>query len=523
MDMKDQSRDRAAEYFLKTEKDLEKIKRIYQLSLADIEKELSKFYARYAAENQISLAEAQKVLNSRELSEFWMTLEEYLAMAQNNADGRYAKELANLSKKVQVTRMQALQAQIQMQLDGMYEKYQEETADILGSTYESNYYRSIYEINSKLGIGVDFALLNPELVEKAINFPWSGMSFSERIWGQKDRLVSNMQNVISQGLIQGKSIQKMTADVSRRMEVGYADAHRLIMTETSRVINQGTLDGYKKSQIVEMYEYLAELDVHTSDICRALDGKKYKISNAEIGSNYPPTHPNCRSTTVAYFGDDAGAKVARVAREFSGQTYNVPAGMKYQEWYDAHVKDQVSAWLREQKPKSQEKFLKGKQKRILFQAGILQEEDFHRSLQELQNNGILTITDGTVKHASQGVFTEVRHRLKEGGHGQSSLAYMDKHKIEYNVVKTYSNGVRTGNVPFHKIKQKRTGDNQSWFPEAWDDEKIQIAGTYVANQLKAGERKAFAVYENVKIGVILDEDNKVTTIFPDSNQDHLKE
>lgn len=520
MDMKDQSRDRAEEYFLKSEKDLDRIKRLYRLSLVDIEKEISKFYARYAMENQISLAEAQKALNTKELSEFRLSLEEYLAMAQNNADGRYSQELANLSKKVQITRLQALQTQIQIQLGGMYEKYQEETAGILGNTYEANYYRSIYEINSKLGIGVDFALLNPELVEKAINFPWSGMSFSERIWGQKDRLVSNMQNVISQGLIQGKSIQKMTADISRRMEVGYADAHRLIMTETSRVINQGTLDGYKKSQIVEIYEYLAELDVHTSDICRALDGQKFKITDAEIGMNYPPTHPNCRSTTVAYFGDDVGA---RVARDFSGQTYNVPAGMKYQEWYDTHVKDQVSAWLREQDPKAQEKFLKGKQKRILFQAGILEEKDFHRSLQELQNNGILTITDGTVKHASQGVFTEVSHRLKEGGHGQSSLAYMDKQKIEYNVVKTYSNGVRAGNVPFHKIKQKRIGDNQSWFPENWDDEKIQTVGTYVANQRKPGERKVYAIYENVKVGVILDENNKVTTIFPDSNQDHLKE
>jgi SPP1 gp7 family putative phage head morphogenesis protein len=520
MDMEKLSRDRSEEYLLLAEKELNKTKRQYLLSLAEIEKELSKFYARYAAENQVSLAEAQKVLNSGELKEFRLSLEEYLDMAKNNADGRYSRQLANLSKKVQITRLQALQAQIQMLLDQMYEKYQGQAAEFLGSTYEANYYRSIYEINSKLGIGVDFALLNPELVEKAVNFPWSGMSFSARIWGQKDRLVANMQNVISQGLIQGKSIHKMTADISRRMEVGYADAHRLIMTETSRVLNQGTLDGYRKSQVVEMYEYLAELDIYTSDICRALDGKKFKISEAEIGSNYPPAHPNCRSTTVAYFDDDIAA---RVARDFTGQTYNVPAGMKYQEWYDTYVKDQVSVWLREQSPKAQEKFLQGKQKRILFQAGILQEKDFHRSLQELQNNGIMTLTDGTVKHASQGTFTEISHRLKEGGHGQSSLVYMKKHGIEYNVVKTFSNGVRAGNVPTHKVKQKRVGDSQSWFPESWDDEKIQIAGTYVANQRKPGERKIFAVYENVKVGVILDENDKVTTVFPDSSQDHLDE
>jgi uncharacterized protein with gpF-like domain len=39
------------------------------------------------------------------------------------------------------------------------------------------------------------------------------------------------------------------------------------------------------------------LDSRTSEICRELNGKRFKLSEAEVGVNYPPMHPNCRSTT----------------------------------------------------------------------------------------------------------------------------------------------------------------------------------------------------------------------------------
>lgn len=43
----------------------------------------------------------------------------------------------------------------------------------------------------------------------------------------------------------------------------------------------------------------------------------------------------------------------------------------------------------------------------------------------------------------------------------------------------YDNGVRVGNVPDHKVKAKRTGTNQSWFPENWCESDITNAGVYV--------------------------------------------
>ena len=56
---------------------------------------------------------------------------------------------------------------------------------------------------------------------------------------------------------------------------------------------QDTLDRYKKYGI-KYYEFCADTDDETCDICASLDGKKFKITKAKIGVNAPPMHDGCR-------------------------------------------------------------------------------------------------------------------------------------------------------------------------------------------------------------------------------------
>lgn len=74
-------------------------------------------------------------------------------------------------------------------------------------------------------------------------------------------------------------------------------------------------------------------------------------------------------------------------------------------------------------------------------------------------------------------------RLDAGGHGQDALDFMDKNGISYNIVKTYKNGVRVGNVPNHTKGIKKTGRNQSWLPKSWTQKDITKAAEHVS-QLK---------------------------------------
>jgi len=131
----------------------------------------------------------------------------------------------------------------------------------------------------------------------------------------------------------------------------------------------------------------------------------------------------------------------------------------------------------------------------------------------------------SIVHSNEGAYTKPqkgqRIRLKSGGHGQTGMNELDKYGIQYNVVKTYPNGVRVGNIPTHKNKQKQTGANQAWFPKSWKSKDIKHAGEHVAN-LKGNRhvpdgKAVFGMWKGVRVGVIRTH-GQIGTIFPDSKQ-----
>lgn len=65
------------------------------------------------------------------------------------------------------------------------------------------------------------------------------------------------------------------------------------------------------------------------------------------------------------------------------------------------------------------------------------------------------ISKKAIKHSTIGEFNTKR-RLVSGGHSQKNIKYLERNNIPYNIEKTYSNGVRVGNIPSHKSPKKQT-------------------------------------------------------------------
>ena len=142
-----------------------------------------------------------------------------------------------------------------------------------------------------------------------------------------------------------------------------------------------------------------------------------------------------------------------------------------------------------------------------------------------------TVSDFAVVHSMEGRFVKAqvtvnsrvqfKLRLAAGGHGQAGMDLLDKYGIEYHVVKTYPNGVRIGNVPWHKRAAKQKGGGQAWFPANWSDKDIKRAGSQVAS-LKGNRHvpdgvPVFGNYKGVRVGVIRT-NGKISTVFPDTDQ-----
>lgn len=129
-------------------------------------------------------------------------------------------------------------------------------------------------------------------------------------------------------------------------------------------------------------------------------------------------------------------------------------------------------------------------------------------------------------HSNEGTFTytpQGHHisKLKSGGHGQANIEILEKAGIAYNIVKTYSNGVRIGNIPTHKNPLKRRGTGQAWFPKSWKENDIRRAGEHVAGlkgnrHIPDGE-KIYGTYKGVRVGVIRTH-GKISTVFPAIDQ-----
>lgn len=142
-----------------------------------------------------------------------------------------------------------------------------------------------------------------------------------------------------------------------------------------------------------------------------------------------------------------------------------------------------------------------------------------------------SVSDFALVHSSEGSFTRsqtrvngkmvIKLRLDNGGHSQKGMDLLDKYGIIYNIEKTYSNGVRVGNVPDHKNPKKRKSMSQTWFPRGWTENDIRRAGEHVAslkgNRHIPNGKPVYGIYKSVRVGVIRT-NGKIATVFPDSDQ-----
>ena len=315
------------------------IERQYKEAQKQLEGQIARWYQRFATNNGISLAEARQYLKGADLKEFKWDVQEYIKYGQDNAlNSGWMKELENASAKYHISKLEALKVQTQHSLEVMYAKQFGTMHGALSDAFESGYYHTAYELQHGFNVGWDIAGLNQAQIEKVLAKPWAadGYNFSERIWGNKNKLISEVHNELSRNIMLGADPQKAIDSLAKKMNTSKNNAGRLVMTEEAYFSSAAQKDCFE-SLGVEQYEIVATLDSHTSDICRSLDGKHFPMKDYQPGVTAPPFHVYCRSTTVPYFDEqfDIGERAAR--DEETGKTYCIPDDMNYQEWKETFV------------------------------------------------------------------------------------------------------------------------------------------------------------------------------------------
>lgn len=318
---------REQESFLRGAELLDALFRQYEHAAASVRREISDFYAKYAAKYGITYDNAVRLLTKSEMREWKYTLEEYQTQINATTDpkvkARLTAQLDALSTNSRITRLEALEGKIDLILNQVYDRGVREMKQEFGELFTEAYYKKHYDIQSRANIFAEIADISEETVENALSYPWSGAVFSDRLWKNKEMLLYSVRQILTQGCIQGKSIDAMTQALAAQMGQSYKAAERLIRTETSYFHNEASKKAYEAAEIEE-YEFLASLSERTCEICGDMDHRHFPLKDATAGTNFPPMHPNCRCTTIAYDPD----------RELIYQTSGVamPQEMTYAEW-----------------------------------------------------------------------------------------------------------------------------------------------------------------------------------------------
>lgn len=314
------------------------IERQYRQAQKQIEGQIAAWYQRFADNNKISLSDARQMLTKKELKELKWDVNQYIQYGEENAiNGTWVKQLENASARYHISRLEAIQLQMQQSLEVMFGNQLDTIDSSMRDIYKSGYYHTAFEIQKGVGVGWDFSALNEKQISKVLNKPWAadGKNFSERIWGNRQKLVNELNTELTRNIILGQDPQKAIDAIARKMNTSKNAAGRLVMTEEAFFSSAAQKDCFDELD-VEQFEIVATLDSHTSEICRDMDGKHFPMLQWKVGVTAPPFHVWCRSTTVPYFDDDFGIG-ERAARDADGKTYYVPADMKYHDWEKAFV------------------------------------------------------------------------------------------------------------------------------------------------------------------------------------------
>lgn len=312
-----------------------------------IQAQIEAWYARYASNNGITLAEARKQLSAAELKELQWDVQEYIKYGQENAmNQQWMKELENASARFHISRLEALKLRTQQSLEVAFGNELDSLDGMVKRLYQSGYYHTCFEVQKGFNIGWEIGQIDERKLQKVISKPWAadGKTFSDRVWKSKTTMVNELHQQMTRTIIQGKApdeaIKSMTKYLQNKTKNAKYNAGRLVMTEQAFISSAAQKDAFNDLD-VEEFEIVATLDSHTSDICREMDGKHFPMKDFQPGVTAPPFHVWCRSTTVPYFDDEWGRSGERAARGEDGKTYYIPADMTYPEWEKAIVDGQT--------------------------------------------------------------------------------------------------------------------------------------------------------------------------------------
>lgn len=304
----------------------------------EIEQEIVKFYNKYSNDDEQVLNGFLKMLDSYDLRELKNKLKMFYKYGKkNNWQESYLNKVLSLILRNKIKIIEELKVNIEYTLQKVYKEEQEIIRKGMHEVYVGSYINNMYDIQKGLNVGTKIELPHEEKIDKEISIKWLGANYSDRIWKDKEKLIQILEQEFLKGVARGENPRKIAKNIFHKMDISKHNAERLIRTEFNRIANEASLESLKSMNnilgggIFEKYQFLATLDKRTSEQCKDLDLKEFYIKDKMVGINFPPIHPNCRSTyTIVIDEEEVNKRISK--RLDNGKVEYINSNISFREW-----------------------------------------------------------------------------------------------------------------------------------------------------------------------------------------------
>ena len=282
------------------------LKKIYDNMLDACQKEIDAFYSKYAARENIPLAEAKKRVSKADIAALERKAEKYVK--DKDFSKRANEEMRLYNATMKINRLEMLKANIGLETIAGHDELEKYMAGILKGRTED-------ELKRQAGILGKTVKNNAQTANAIVNGSFKNpkvgnqSTFSDRIWMYQDQMRNDLGKLLQSGLIQGKNPRALAKDLKKYWygadpKTGGGALYcmeRLMRTELARVQTEAQKQSFERNGFDE-YEFIANRSCCSH--CQDLNGKHFKVAKMMPGENAPPLHPHCRCSVAAY-SDDA--------------------------------------------------------------------------------------------------------------------------------------------------------------------------------------------------------------------------
>lgn len=481
---------------------IKRIQKMYDRANRNVQRDIESVYRNYSKATGLDVQSLKELLTASETSKLWEEM-------KSKGLDKYVKG----NYKARISRLEKIQAQIYAKAKEVYPEEQLQHTMCYEGVINNSYYKAIYD--AQMGTGFDFAFskIDENMMSSLLSEPWSGKSYSQRIWGNTDILAESLAEIIGGALVSGQSIEKTSRQIRERFNVAKYYADRLVRTETNHFNNEADAMAYEEMD-VDKYVFLATLDTRTSTICQDLDHEVFPLKDRQVGVNYPPMHPNCRSKTRAYMGEEIEATMKRRARNpVTGKT-EIIDNMSYKEWYNAKVKEHGKAAV-----DNKYKIVKNKaadKEQYAKYAGVIGRQNMPKSLAKWQEIKYNNPSEYRLYKYHYKLRNEVRH---DPENVVKNITVAPEKYTKYLFDGTNEKGLIKGRLITEVLGYDKTNymefdklikDSISGFPKRYR-ETTKYGDRYEVNMVLRGKTGRQA---KVTVGVInKDNEHKLTSVY----------